>query len=97
MQNIIIRPIITEKANSKQSKGVYAFVVHRGSNKIEIKAAVEQKYGVKVAQVNTANVLGKAITKYTKRNVVSGRKQSYKKAIVTLVAGEFIDIYEGGA
>jgi large subunit ribosomal protein L23 len=95
MEQIIIKPIVTEKANRLTSKGVYSFIVHKGANKLEIKTAVEKKFGVKVAEVNTVQVLGKAVTKFTKRNIISGRKQSFKKAYITLVKGEFIDLYEG--
>ena len=55
--------------------------------------AVEKTYNVNVTSVNTINVLGKSISKFTKTGVVTGRKPSYKKAIVQLKDGEFIDFY----
>ena len=55
--------------------------------------AVEKTYDVNVVSVNTINVLGKAVSKFTKTGIVNGRKPSYKKAIVQLKEGEFIDFY----
>ena len=57
------------------------------------KKAVEKTYDVNVVSVNTINVLGKSVSKFTKTGIVSGRKPSYKKAIVQLKEGEFIDFY----
>jgi large subunit ribosomal protein L23 len=71
----------------------YAFLVHRNANKIEIKKAVEELYGVEVQAVNTLNFRGKAKSRFTKSGVISGRTNAYKKAIVTLAEGETIDFY----
>ncbi len=79
-QDIIIKPIITEKSMSGNAIKMYTFKVNKNSNKIEIKKAVEELFGVKVAKVNTLNVKG-----HLKRQ---GRTQGYtsdwKKAYVTL-------------
>lgn len=91
---ILIKPIITEKANAQQdSLRRYAFKVNRKANKLEIKKAIESFYGVTVVDVNTAVLPAKAKTRYTKAGFVSGRKPAYKKALVTVAEGETIDIY----
>lgn len=74
-------------------KGKYGFIVDTNANKVEIKKAVEKQYGVNVQSVNTMKVMGKFKTRYTKAGVLAGRKPNYKKAIVTLAAGEVIDFY----
>ncbi len=71
----------------------YTFVVDKRSNKLEIKAAVEEFYNVKVAQVNTIVVPAKSKSRFTKAGFISGRKPSFKKAVVTLVEGETIDLF----
>ncbi|GAB4315469.1 MAG: 50S ribosomal protein L23 [Bacteroidales bacterium] len=91
---ILIKPVITEKMTAMgEAMNRYAFVVHRDANKIEIKKAVEDYYGVSVVAVNTMNYSGKEKSRYTKAGVISGRTNSYKKAIVTLAEGETIDFY----
>ena len=91
---ILIKPILTEKANKQQdSLRRYAFKVARKANKLEIKVAVEQFYGVNVVEVNTAVVPGKNKTRYTKKGFVKGQKPAYKKALVTVAEGETIDLY----
>lgn len=74
-------------------KGKYGFIVDTNANKVEIKKAVEKQYGVNVKSVNTMKVMGKFKVRYTKAGVLAGRKPNYKKAIVTLAAGEVIDFY----
>ena len=90
---ILIKPILTEKATSSNDKGKFSFIVDRKANKVQVKKAVEKTYDVNVVSVNTTNVLGKSVSKFTKTGIVSGRKPSYKKAIVQLKEGEFIDFY----
>jgi large subunit ribosomal protein L23 len=92
--NVLIKPILTEKANAQQEKlRRYAFRVDRRANKLEIKKAVEQFYGISVVDVNTTVVPAKAKTRSTKAGIVEGRKPSYKKALVTVAEGESIDLY----
>lgn len=91
--SVLKKPLVTEKVSSLNEKGKYGFIVDADANKVEIKKAVEKQYGVNVEQVNTMNVMGKLKTRYTKAGVLSGRKPSYKKAIVTLAEGEVIDFY----
>ncbi len=91
---ILIKPILTEKANAQQEKlSRYAFKVNRRANKLEIKTAVEQFYGVNVVDVNTLVVPGKSKTRSTKSGIISGVKSGYKKALVTVAEGESIDLY----
>lgn len=91
---VLIKPILTEKANSQQeSLRRYAFRVARKANKLEIKKAVEAMYGVTIIDVNTVVVPGKNKTRYTKKGFVQGQKPSYKKAMVTVAEGETIDLY----
>jgi large subunit ribosomal protein L23 len=91
---ILIKPIITEKMTAQGEKlNRYGFVVDKRANKLEIKAAVEQAYGVKVDSVNTQQYVGKVKTRNTTRGVAVGRVNRGKKAIVTLKDGETIDFY----
>ncbi len=71
----------------------YAFKVNRKANKLEIKKAVEEFYGVTVQDVNTIVVPGKNKTKYTKAGFIKGVKPGYKKAYITVNEGETIDLY----
>jgi large subunit ribosomal protein L23 len=94
LSEVLIRPILTEKANAQQEKlRRYAFKVARKANKLEIKRAIEGFYGVTVVQVNTSVSPGKNKSRFTKAGVISGRKPAYKKAFVTISEGENIDLY----
>jgi large subunit ribosomal protein L23 len=87
---VLISPVVSEKSYSLLDEGKYTFVVDPRSNKTEIKIAVEQVFGVKVASVNTINRKGKA--RRTKFGI--GRRKDVKRAIVTLREGT-IDIFGG--
>jgi large subunit ribosomal protein L23 len=92
--DVLVRPIITEKVNTQMEKsGRYTFQVGKAANKLEIKKAVEEFYGVKVTDVNTVVVPAKNKSRFTKAGMLSGRKPSYKKAIVTLATGDSIDLF----
>lgn len=91
---IIKKPILTEKASLLTDKlNRYAFKVDHRANKIQIKQAVEEMFGITVVAVNTAVIAGKAKSRYTKAGFVSGRSPKYKKAIITVKDGETIDFY----
>lgn len=91
---ILIRPVITEKATEdSEDNNRFAFVVNKRANKIQIKNAVEDLYGVHVEKIRTMVVPGKRKQRYTKTGVVSGNTGSYKKAIVEVRSGETIDLY----
>ena len=92
--NIIIKPVITEKMTVLGEKlNRYGFIVDRQANKLQIKAAVEQMYGVTVKDVNTVNYHGKRKSRYTKAGLLTGRANHYKKAYVTLAGEDKIDFY----
>ena len=91
--DIIRRPVITEQSMADIADKKYVFMVDINSNKTEIKAAVEEAFGVKVAKVNTIRMIGKV-----KRTGAypAGRCSAYKKAIVTLTAdSKTIELFEG--
>jgi large subunit ribosomal protein L23 len=91
---IINRPIVTEKLTILGDKlNRYGFIVDKNSNKIEIKKAVESLYGVTVAAVNTMRYAGKVKSRFTKSGVISGKKNAFKKAIITVKEGDKIDFY----
>lgn len=71
----------------------YGFVVDKNANKLQIKKAVEELYGVNVASVNTMVYGGKLKSRNTKTGLVKGKTNSYKKAVITLEDGETIDFY----
>lgn len=88
------KPVITEKMTALTEKlNRYGFVVDHNANKLQIKAAIEEMYGVAVNGVNTMNYKGKHKTRYTKTGWVEGRTNKFKKAIVTLAEGDSIDFY----
>jgi large subunit ribosomal protein L23 len=92
--NILLKPIVTEKMTSQGDKfNRYGFIVAKNANKIEIKNAVEELYGVTVESVNTMRYGGKVKTRYTKSGVMTGKSTATKKAIVTLAEGNAIDFY----
>ena len=92
--NILIKPIIAEKAtNDSELNNRYTFQVNVKSNKVEIKKAVEKAYGVSVEKVRTINVRPDRSTRYTKAGIQHGKTNAVKKAIVQLAEGESIDLY----
>ena len=91
---ILKKPILTEKISALTEKlNRFAFKVDHRANKLQIKAAIETMYNISVASVNTMIVFGKMKSRNTKVGVVTGNAAKYKKAIVTLKAGETIDLY----
>ena len=91
-QDIILKPVITEKSMDDLQTGKYTFKVAKDANKSEIKKAVEQLFGVKVAKVNTMNCNGrnKRVGRYV------GKTPDWKKAIITLTEGsKAIEFFEG--
>jgi large subunit ribosomal protein L23 len=92
--NIIIKPIITEKATSQSELfNCYSFLVDTNANKIEIKKAVESVYGVSVNKVRTLNYGPIRKTKYTKTGIQNGKTNANKKAVVHLAEGDTIDFF----
>lgn len=94
LADVLVRPVLTEKVNLQMERSNrYTFVVDKRANKLEIKKALEEFYGVKVADINTNVVPGKAKSRFTKAGFIQGVKGSYKKAVVTLAEGESIDLF----
>lgn len=93
-RDIIIAPVVSEKSYGLMEQNVYTFLVAPGSNKTQIKIAIEEIFGVKVAKVNTANRDGKR-----KRSLSGyGKRKDTKRAYVTLAEGsDSIDIFGASA
>jgi large subunit ribosomal protein L23 len=96
IEDVIRRPLITEKNTLLMEKGQYTFVVATEANKIQIREAVEKRFNVKVRAVNTLNVKAKAKSRMASRRGgrITGHEAGWKKAIVTLAPGESIDLFE---
>ena len=86
---VIIRPVVSEKSYVLAANDKYTFRVHPDAHKTQIRQAVESLFDVKVVSVRTASVKSKP----KRRGITAGRTRSWKKAIVTLKAGENIDLY----
>ena len=92
--SVILKPIITEKMSQVTEKlNRYGFLVDKRANKLEIRKAIKDVYGVEVDSVNTMVYMGKRKTRYSKTGFITGNQSTYKKAIVTLAKGETIDFY----
>src|SRR5438105_10692953 len=90
----IIRPVVSEKSTVLGDQGKYVFEVAPTANKIQIKQAVEEAFAnkkIQVAHVNIVHVSGKI----RRRGRTAGTTRSWKKAIVTLKAGQSLDLFEG--
>ncbi|MEK9740744.1 MAG: 50S ribosomal protein L23 [Flavobacteriaceae bacterium] len=92
--NILIKPIITEKASlGSERQNRYTFLVDPNANKVEIKKAVETAYGVTVEKVRTQNYGPERKTRYTKTGIQHGKTNATKRAIVQVAEGDAIDFY----
>jgi len=92
--NILLKPIVTEKMTKQGDKfNRYGFIVARNANKLQIRKAVEELYGVTVDSVNTMRYGGKIKTRNTKSGLLVGKTDAVKKAVVTLAEGNKIDFY----
>jgi large subunit ribosomal protein L23 len=90
---VIIRPVISEKSYALIAEGKYTFRVHDRAHKTQIARAVEEIFGVDVADVRTAKVRAKP----KRRGLHWGKTRAWKKAIVQLAPGERIELFEGAA
>ena len=88
---VLVKPLITEKAANIGAENKYVFMVSAQANKVEIAKSIDQVYGVKPTKVNILNYEGKKV----RFGRVQGRRRDWKKAIVTLPAGKSINVYEG--
>ncbi|MBO0714158.1 MAG: 50S ribosomal protein L23 [Acidimicrobiales bacterium] len=91
-RQIIIRPVLTEKSYGLLDEGVYTFIVHPDASKIEVRQAVEEVFGVRVRQVNTLRRKGK--TQRNRRTGARGHRPDTKRAVVSLVSGDRIELLE---
>jgi len=96
LEDVIRRPLITEKNTLLMERGQYSFEVHPAANKIQIKAAVQATFSVTVKAVNTLNVKPKPKSRMIRRGAgrIHGATVGWKKAIVTLAPGDHIDLFE---
>ena len=90
-RDILLAPVISEKSYGLLDENKYTFIVAPDANKTQIKIAVEQVFGVKVTAVNTANREGKRV----RTRFGFGRRAATKRAIVSVAAGDRIDIFGG--
>jgi large subunit ribosomal protein L23 len=91
-EHVILRPVVSEKSYALMDEGVYVFIVAHDSSKPEIRAAVEEVFGVKVEKVNTLNRKGK--TRRNRRSNTLGHRPDTKRAIITLAGTDRIDLFE---
>ena len=92
--DILVKPILTEKAtNESELRNSYTFIVSKDANKIQIKKAIEESYGVSVIKVRTMIYGAQSMTKHTKRGVQKSKKGAYKKALVKISEGDRIDFF----
>ncbi len=92
-RDVIIKPVVSEKSYGLLDNGVYTFVVHPDASKPEIRDAIQAIFNVKVAKVNTLNRQGKR--KRNRRSFTFGKRPDTKRAIVTLVGDDRIEMFEG--
>ncbi|HMG41870.1 MAG TPA: 50S ribosomal protein L23 [Acidimicrobiales bacterium] len=91
-RDVIIAPVVSEKSYALMEAGVYTFKVLPTATKPQIKAAVQEIFGVKVDKVNTLNRQGKR--KRNRKTFTYGKRPDTKRAIVTLAAGETIELFQ---
>ena len=87
---VIVRPVVTEKSTRSTQSNIHTFVVDRKATKHDIKHAVQTAFGVQVAHVRTSVIKGKP--KRMRNMRLMGRRQTYKKAYVTLKEGSRLDL-----
>ena len=92
-RDIVLRPVVSEKSYGLLDRNVYTFVVRNDATKIQIRDAVEDIFNVRVTKVNTLNRKGKR--KRNRRTFTYGTRPDIKRAIVTLMPGDRIDLFEG--
>ncbi len=91
-RDVIIRPVVSEKSYAGLEQNTYTFLVDKRANKTEIKEAIQQIWNVQVTSVRTLNRKGKT----KRRRFTVGKRADEKRAIVTLVEGDKIEIFETG-
>ena len=92
-RTVIIRPIISEKSYAAVEESTYRFVVSNDANKIQVRQAIEEIFGVRVLKVNTLNRVGKS--RRNRRSGATTQRPTRKHAIVTLHADDSIEVFGG--
>lgn len=92
---IVLRPVISEKSMDETQRGKYTFAVHDDANKLMIKDAVEELFKVTVVDVNVLTTKAKEKSRNRKRGRIQGFTSPWKKAVVTVAAGDKIEFFEG--
>lgn len=91
VHRVLVSPMATEKSAHASVHNTYAFLVHKGANKVEIKKAFQAVYGVKPVSVRTILLSGK----HKRYGATSGMRSDRKKALIRVPSGTTIDVYEG--
>jgi large subunit ribosomal protein L23 len=89
-RDVVVRPVVSEKSYSGLDRNAYTFLVDPGANKTEIKEAIQQIWNVRVLSVNTLKRKGKV----KRTRLGRGKRPDQKRAVVTLAAGDTIEIFE---
>jgi large subunit ribosomal protein L23 len=92
---VVLSPVISEKSMDHTQRGKYTFRVHDDANKLQVKAAVEELFKVEVVDVNVLTTKAKEKTRGRRRGRNRGFTSPWKKAVVTLAAGQKIEFFEG--
>lgn len=92
---IVLRPVISEKSMDETQRGKYTFAVHDDANKLMIKDAVEELFKVTVVDINVLTTKAKEKSRNRKRGRIQGFTSPWKKAVVTVAAGDKIEFFEG--
>jgi len=92
---IVLRPVISEKSMDETRRGKYTFAVHDDANKLQVKQAVEELFKVSVVTVNVSTTKAKEKSRNRKRGRQQGWTSPWKKAVVTVAAGDKIEFFEG--
>ncbi len=91
LQNVLVKPLITEKATNLVEQNKYAFIINSQANKITVARAINALYGVKALSINIINRQGKRVS----RGKIKGKRKNIKIALVTVAKGVNLKIYEG--
>lgn len=92
---IVQKPVVSEKSMDHTNRGKYTFRVHPDANKLQVKAAIEELFKVQVTDVNVLTTKAKEKTRGRRRGRNKGWTVPWKKAVVTLAAGQKIEFFEG--
>ena len=92
---IILRPVVSEKSMDETQRGKYTFRVHSSANKLQVKEAIQDLFKVEVLEVNVSTTKAKEKSRNRKRGRQQGWTSPWKKAVVTLAAGQKIEFFEG--